>query len=216
MFMLMSISILTDSNMHSAKRKRTTKKFPHKKKKKNLSKVNNNKKSASLKCRKWKFIFTHQCSLAGDLNLGLLWVRKRWSFRILTLIWKCSLATVQHWMSKHLLCVKITETKSGVRIKALQCVCYFLQELLDSNHMQLSCHASLWYVNKSIMVLACLIDFFPFFLFLPLLECLFPLQLIDLDIHNTPFAEKYPPQHRGLPLWITQPKWDVVRLKWTT
>lgn len=174
MFMLMSISILTDSNMHSAKRKRTTKKFPHKKKK-NLSKVNNNKKSASLKCRKWKFIFTHQCSLAGDLNLGLLWVRKRWSFRILTLIWKCSLATVQHWMSKHLLCVKITETKSGVRIKALQCVCYFLQELLDSNHMQLSCHESLWYVNKSIMVLACLLDwFFSFFSFFTITWMSFP------------------------------------------
>lgn len=65
-------------------------------------------------------------------------------------------------MSKHLLCIKSMEAKSGVRIEALQCVCYFLQELLDSNHMQLSCHASLWYVNESIMALAWLIFFFSF------------------------------------------------------
>lgn len=89
----------------------------------------NNKKSASLKCRKWKFIFCHLCSPAGDLNLRWSCVKKQWVIQNTYPDWKEYLSFSSALNIKTFDAPKIMEIKNGVGIKALQCACDFLKDL---------------------------------------------------------------------------------------
>lgn len=154
MFMLMSVSIATDSNACSAKRKTTEK----------LNLLWNEQlevcKSEEQEVYFYTLVFPSRCS-----NPRVAFMQRgSMSFQeyLLTLIWKLLFSTD---FSKHVLCVKAVETKKMVRILATLCGCHFKKKSFDSNYMWLCWHASPCYINEPLMTLTFLIlSFFPRYL----------------------------------------------------